>query len=160
MKNRFLQFSNIFDNFYAFLQPKLTWPKNRKNLKKSNFFKKSWILKNALNMIIWCNIEGKWPQRCLKTFFNVYMTFRVHFMQFLKNRKKSILKNFFLMHASINSTKFVFSGRISAKYHRGPKKYHLAPSRKKSLQITRRFRIPAWFWILMSRFSENPYFHT
>ena len=108
MKNRFLQFSNIFDNFYAFLQPKLTWPKNRKNLKKSNFFKKSWILKNALNMIIWCNIEGKWPQRCLKTFFNVYMTFRIHFMQFLKNWKKSILKIFcWCMHQQI-WPKFIF----------------------------------------------------
>ena len=28
-------------------------------------------------MIIWSNIGGKWPQRCLKTFFNVYMTFRI-----------------------------------------------------------------------------------
>ena len=94
-------------------------------------------------MIIWSNIEGKWPQMCLKAFFNVYMTFRIHFMQFLKNRKKIDFENFLLMHASTNLAEIHFSVRISAKYCREPKTYHLAPSRKKSFAITRRFLIPA-----------------
>ena len=34
------------------------------------------------------------------------------------------------MHASTNLAEIHFSGRISAKYCRGPKEYHLAPSRK------------------------------
>ena len=104
----YFPFSTILEYFCAFLQPKLPQPKNCKNPKKSHFFKKWSFSENALNMIIWSNIVGKWPQRCLKTFFNVYMTFRIHFMQFLKNRKKSILKIFcWCMHQQI-WPKFIF----------------------------------------------------
>ena len=40
-------------------------------------------------------MAGKWPQNHQKTFFNIYMMFGQHFKHFFKNRKKSILKNFF-----------------------------------------------------------------
>ena len=153
------KFPEIFGHFCAFLQLKLLQPKNCKNPKKSIFFKKWSFSKNALNMIIWSNIAGKWPQRCLKTFFMYIWHLEYISCIISKIERKIDFEKIFLMHASTNLAEIHFCGRISAKYCRGPKIYHLAPSRKKSLPITRRFLIPAWFCILMSWFGENPYFH-
>ena len=152
------EFSKIW-HFWCLLYPKRPKSKIPKNRKKCIFFKKSNFFKGLSGHHRCSEMVPNSPPKCSKHISNQYLMFTSILDHFLKNRKNSIFEKKF-EHASTKLTEFIFSGRISAKYHLVLKKHIKAPFRKKSCTFVWSFPVCTIKNIFIDQFGQNPYFCT